>query len=288
MKENQQHTNLNAVDQTSNAFFKGGKFAWTKSADEVWSSIESEIEEQPRIRFLNSNFVKMAVAASMILLVSLGIFMKLYKIQIQTSAGQHLSAELPDHSRIEMNAESKISYHPYWWIISRNVEFEGEACFEVQKGRNFAVKSAIGTTQVLGTSFNIFARDDQYKVTCLSGKVRVTVQNGAQVVLSPNDKAELQTNGQLKVSQSIEVYPEVSWKENVFIFTAVPIHQVFAEIERQYGMKFDLPVGDASLYTGNFSKDQNIEEILNYVCPALGLKYIRKSGVEFKISYLNE
>jgi len=72
------------------------------------------------------------------------------------------------------------------------------------------------------------------------------------------------------------------------LFTASPVHLVFAEIERQYGVKIQAPVGNSSLYTGNFSKDQGVEEVLNYVCPALGLKYIRKTAVEYLISYENE
>jgi ferric-dicitrate binding protein FerR (iron transport regulator) len=288
VKENKEDMNLSAVDKQSKAFFTGGTFTWTKSKADVWANLEAKIDAQPKVRSLHFNFMSWAVAASILILFSIGSFLRFYTIQIETSSGQHTIAELPDHSKIELNALSSINYHPYWWRISREVQLDGEAFFEVEKGKKFTVTSTKGITQVMGTSFNIFARDEDYRVTCITGSVKVKSTAGFETILKPNDKAELQNDGKIKVLNGIETYPEISWKKNVFLFTASPVHLVFAEIERQYGVKINSPAGNSSLYTGNFSKDQGVEEVLNYVCPALGLKYNRKSAVEYLISYENE
>ena len=66
------------------------------------------------------------------------------------------------------------------------------------------------------------------------------------------------------------------------IFEALEAALVSAT-KKKYGMHIEARVDDQSLYTGNFTKDQNVEEILEYVCPALGLKYIRKSAGEYLI-----
>jgi len=141
---------------------------------------------------------------------------------------------------------------------------------------------------VLGTSFNIYARELDYKVTCITGSVKVKSVTGFETILKPNSKAEIQADGKIKVVTDIDAFPEISWKKNIFLFTASPVLQVFSEIERQYGVKIETRISDSALYTGNFTKDQNVEEILEYVCPALGLKYNLLSEGKYLISKVDE
>ncbi len=285
MKQEKEHINLNAVDQQSKAFLAGGVFHWKRSKAEVWATLESQMDARAKGRslFLNFTMPQWAVAAGIAILIATGSFLRFYSVDIQTTVGQHLVAELPDHSQVNLNAQSTLTYYPYWWGITRIVHLEGEGFFEVQKGKKFTVKSSRGITQVLGTSFNVFSREDVYKVTCVTGSVKVKSRAGFAVILKPNSKAEIQSDGRINVLNNIETYPEISWKKNIFLFTASPVFQVFKEIERQYGVHIEAKLDDRSLYTGNFTRDQNIEEILEYVCPALGLKYIRKSAGEYLI-----
>ena len=285
MKQKKGHINLDAVDRQSKAFFSGGTFRWEKSEDEIWSILEGKIDAQPRVRssILNISFTQWAIAASILIFFATGSFLRFYSVSIQTPDGQHLVAELPDQSKVDLNAESTLTYYPFWWKITRIIKLEGEGFFEVQKGKKFTVISSKGSTQVVGTSFNIFAREEIYKVTCVTGIVKVKSKAGFEAILRPNSKAEILPGGKINVLENIQTYPEISWKQNIFLFTASPVFQVFREIERQYGVHIESKVDDFSLYTGNFTKDQNVEEILEYVCPALGLKYIRKSVGEYLI-----
>lgn len=285
MKQKKEHINLDAVDRQSKAFFSQGTFRWEKSEAEIWSILEGKIDSQPQGRSLTLRFTltKWAVAASILILFATGSFLRFYSVNIQIPEGQHLIAELPDQSKVDLNAQSSLIYYPFWWKITRIVKLEGEGFFEVQKGKKFTVISSKGSTQVVGTSFNILAREEIYKVTCVTGSVKVKSKGGFVAILKPNSKAEIQPDGKINVLKNIETYPEISWKQNIFLFTASPVFQVFREIERQYGVHIEAKVDDYSLYTGNFTKDQNVEEILEYVCPALGLKYIRKSAGEYLI-----
>ena len=285
MKQNKEHIDLNAVDRQSKAFLTGGKFNWRKDEATIWATIEAQIDTKPKGRsiFLSFTFSKWAVAASIIVLFSIGSFLRFYTIKIETTAGQHLVAQLPDQSKVNLNAQSSITYYPFWWKVTRMVKLKGEGFFEVEKGRKFTVYSDKGITQVVGTSFNIFAREEIYKVTCITGSVKVKSRLGFEILLKPNCKAEIQPDGKINVLSNIETFPEISWKKNIFLFTASPVHQVFKEIERQYGVNIERKFDEYSLYTGNFTKDQNVEEILKYVCPALGLKFIRKSTGQYLI-----
>lgn len=285
MKQKKEHINLDAVDRQSKDFFSRGTFHWKKSEAEVWSIFEDKIGSQPKGRSLMFNFIlnKWAVAASILILFATGSFLRFYSVKVQSPNGQHLVAELPDQSKVDLNAQSSLTFYPFWWKITRIVKLEGEGFFEVQKGKKFTVRSSKGSTQVIGTSFNIFAREEIYKVTCVTGSVKVKSTTGYEAILKPNSKAEIQPGGKIHVTENIETYPEISWKRNIFLFTATPVVQVFREIERQYGVIIDAQPDNSSLYTGNFTKDQSVEETLSYVCPALGLKYVRKSSGEFLI-----
>lgn len=286
MKPNKEHIDHSAADRQSKAFFSGGKFLWKKSEADVWSTLEARMNAQPKGRSLILNFTRSqwAVAASIIVLFSLGSLLRFYSVTVETTAGQHFAAELPDHSKVNLNAQSKLTYYPLWWKIQRIVKLDGEGFFEVEKGKKFTVNSPKGITQVLGTSFNIFSRAEIYKVTCVTGSVKVKSRTGFEAILKPNSKAEIQSNGKINVLVDIETFPEISWRKNIFLFTASPVLQVFHEIERQYGVKINAQPDTYSLYTGNFTKDQSVEETLSYVCPALGLKYVRQSSGEYLIS----
>lgn len=286
MTSDQRHIDLAAIDRKSKHFFSGGELVWEKSSADVWRELEGKLIQVPKAKAVSLpfNLVRWVAAASVLLLVAAAGFMRFYVVSVEAPSGQHAQVVLPDRSTVELNAESSLSYHPYWWWASRSLELDGEAFFEVQKGRRFVVRSEMGSTQVLGTSFNIYSRDDVYRVTCVTGLVKVSSKTGYEVVIKPNTQAEIVSGGKIQVSEQPEVMPEISWKDNFFLFTARPIKDVFREIERQYRVEIRVEVDDDLLYTGNFNKNQNVEEVLGYICPAMDFKLERKSASEYLIS----
>ncbi len=288
MKDDKQHTGLDAIDRQSQAFFAGGTFRWKKSEAEVLAELDEQIRWQSSARSFRLSMRMGAMAASFLLIVALGSFLRFYSTTVEVSVGTHQLADLPDGSTVELNAGSTLSYYPYWWRFKRIVTLEGEAFFDVQKGQKFVVRSSQGKTQVLGTSFNILARGDRYRVTCLSGSVRVSSKQNKQVVLQAGGQAVVQPDGEIELRHNIETFPEISWRDHVFVFTSTPIQAVFEEIERQYGVTIQTDMTSEVFYTGNFTEEQNMEDILGYVCPAVGLKYIRKSPNLYFITQTNE
>jgi len=285
MKEKIKDIKLSAIDEQSRKLFSGGSFVWEKSTDNIWNNMEKTIVSHPvsnNKRTLN-RFSSLAVAAGITILLGIPGFMRFYTKNISTPAGTHQIVMLPDNSTVNLNAESSISFNPYWWKFKREVRFEGEGLFDVEKGEKFSVLSKLGTTTVVGTSFNIFSREEVYRVTCISGKVRVSSKVNEEVLLNPDTKALVQPDGRIEVLKNVETLPEISWKNNIFLFTASPVKEVFKEIERQYGITIKTNIDNYILYTGNFTKNQNVEEILSYICPALGYKYIRESNKVYQI-----
>ncbi len=279
MKDPEKNIDLSRIDSKSKAFFKNGRFEWKKSEQDIWAEIEGKIEGTAPGRHVKINMrtISYSLAAIFLLLIGTGFFFRYYSKTVSTPRGEHCEVVLPCGSNVSLNAESELTYYPLWWRIERKMKFEGEGLFNVEAGKTFIVSSKLGTTKVMGTSFNIFARNNVYEVTCVTGKVKVSTPAKHESILLPNTKAVVTYKGEIKIIKQVETTNEISWKDQLFMFTATPVNLVFEEIERQYGVNIDLQVDPTLSYTGNFSKDQKVEEILGYICPALGLQISKKS-----------
>ena len=153
-----------------------------------------------------------SIAAIAIILPSIAFF---YTKSEVAERGSHLAVALPDGSKVDLNAESEISYKPLWWFISRDVKLKGEAYFEVEKGSKFDVHSTQYTVSVLGTSFNVFSRAGKFNVTCLTGKVNVS-DKSESVILIPNMQALL-SNGRLTTKNVEDAEESINWKQGKFV-----------------------------------------------------------------------
>lgn len=269
---------------------------YSRSKEDIWKDFEAELDaddEETETKKGSGKVIKLntvlkySAAAVLLIFLSIGSFMKFYTTTIIAPNGEHIAAILPDGSSIELNAGSVIKYKPYWWNYERKVLFEGEAFFKVSKGKSFVVESSFGTTTVLGTSFNIYARKNEYKVTCYTGKVRVvSTVSRKSTELVKNQLAVIKGNGEV-VNTTIENSEEnISWMNDMFIFTATPLNLVFEEIERQFGVSINTDEKINYLYSGNFTRNSSPELVLDIVCKSLGLNY-KKEGVNFTISKKN-
>ncbi|MBS2099544.1 FecR family protein [Carboxylicivirga linearis] len=281
MKKNLPYNNHISDDEFLNSLPEI-ETSFSKSKEEVWDELSGLMEDKQKItipptvtlnRFTFRHRVIYAVAALVVVLLATGVFIRFYTKTVISEMGQQITALLPDGSTIELNAGSTISYHPYYWKWQRHVHFEGEGFFKVQKGKSFEVVSAKGKTMVLGTSFNIYSRKDEYKVTCYTGKVRVVNNSSGQSAdIEPNQQAMID-NGHVIKQDKTNTENTISWRDGMFIFTAAPILDVLDEIERQYGVIIKTKEKLNYNYTGNFTRDQSIEDVLHTVCLALNLTY---------------
>lgn len=257
------------------------------SKDQVWKKLMHQIEETPSLNrnvFLPNPIYRFALAASLLLCLSVTGLMRYYTKTVYSQAGQHLTFFLPDSSLIELNAQSQVSYHPYWFRFSRTVSLAGEAYFKVVSGNSFKVISKLGETIVLGTSFNIYSRNNNYRVTCFTGKVRVvSAEKQERLLLNPDEQAFINKDGFLRFVQEVNNQAVKAWRDNMFVFTGSSVTDVLEEIERQYDLKIVFNADSGLTYTGNFSKTLSGKEVLDLVCTPLGLKFVAKSDAVFLI-----
>ena len=82
-------------DGLSRLFNSGAKIPWEKSKEEVWSALEDSIRREDltrvRVRHLHPNRQWLALAASLVLLLSVFSFMRFYTVNSHCPEGVRTS-----------------------------------------------------------------------------------------------------------------------------------------------------------------------------------------------------
>jgi transmembrane sensor len=200
-----------------------------------------------------------------------------YNTLVTPRSGQYLVV-LPDGSRVWMNNVSKLRYPTSFPGKERRVELTGEAYFEIAKVRDkpFIVKLKDEEVQVLGTSFNINAYEDETVTltTLLTGAVRVRAGHSA-VVLRPDEQALRSENGSLTVLRNIPSEDIVSWKKGFFYFGKAPLTEIMRQLARWYDIdvKYAGNVPDLE-FEGKIDRSLPLDELL---------KFLNRNQVKFRL-----
>ena len=246
------------------------KPAWPKSKEMVWIETFEHLEEQRGGKRFSMRLPVWSYAAS--LLIPILLVCHFYTTTEQTARGEQAIVQLPDRSTVTLNAESALSYKPFAWYISGKVSLDGEAYFEVKHGSRFSVISGDNRVNVLGTTFNVYARQDLYRVTCLTGQVEVRAGTET-VLLNPNVQATYRER-KISVNSHISSSTATGWMQGKFLFVETPLQEVIAEVERQYNIDVAPDYNRNHSFTGNFSKtDHTPEEILEIIGKAFGITF---------------
>lgn len=204
-------------------------------------------------------------------------------VTIGCQPGTITNLELPDGSKVWLNAGSTISYPSYFDKRTRNVEIYGEAYFEVVKDiRNPMIVSA-GDVQVkvYGTAFNInaFNTEQHVTVTLVKGSVSLSSPKG-----KPNDDKEVfikpgQTLIFNKKSKTLKIdYTDTdlytSWKDGELIFRNEPFAKILERLSRKFNIDIELndPTLSAIPMDATF-REENIDEILRLLASGTPFRY---------------
>ena len=262
------------------------KIPWEKSREEVWESMAVHLDEKHGARkiSLSSYVLRLSAAALIFLLLGSAFFIGFYSKTVSTGPGEMANLVLPKGSEVVLNAETTLKYRPLWWTFRREVKVEGEAWFEVSSGSEFTVISEPGTTSVLGTSFNIYSRKGTYEVSCYSGRVLVgSAISGKEVILEPEQKVIINNKGEPALREEPSAASDRDWRNGYFRFTSAPVARVFDEIARQYGISIKGTEKLDLIYTGNFSKEQDVNEVMNLVCKAFGIDFVKEGEKTYRV-----
>lgn len=256
---------------------------WDKTKEEIWSDhFEKMTSAAPVSReavhkgIFSRRVLYYTAAAAIILLMLVPM---VYTRNISSQRGEHVTIELPDGSTACLNAQSEISYKPLLWYLKRDVRLEGEAYFSVEKGSRFTVKSDNGSVTVLGTKFNVKSRDDIFEVSCLTGKVAVKSEMDESlrenVLIEGGEGVSFSGNAAMKRVSGETNENSTSWMDYKFVFTGAPLNLVLGEISRQYDIDIAYDGTEEYLYTGKFSREVPVEQVLEIVTLPFSLKIVK-------------
>lgn len=204
-------------------------------------------------------------------------------LTIKANPGVVTSVNLPDGSKVWLNANSELTYPAVFYSDKREVRLNGEALFEVTKNKEkpFIVKTnSTYEVEVLGTTFNVsaFGNDNLIETTLVEGSVKLRLQTPSgkilTTLLSPNEKAEYNKQGENIKVFSVNSEYDIAWKNGELIFRNHPMERVLKILERHYHVQFRVKdeIVMQSIITARF-KDEQLPQVLEYLKMASGIQY---------------
>jgi ferric-dicitrate binding protein FerR (iron transport regulator) len=263
-----------------------------------WESFKQKMEppviaETP-VRSISPYRNAFRIAATLLLLggaATLYLLKDSKDITISTASMEKKEITLPDGSKVFMNQNSSLRYANNLTGAERAVYLEGEAFFDVapQEARPFVVYTNNTQTQVLGTSFDIKAYEEQpVEVAVISGKVAVSRKtedkSANRLVLTKGRKAIFKTDKQME-EIAIADPNFMAWKERVLVFEHIPIRNVINTLESYYNVKIILEdTAVAGLgFKGYFSNEPKLEDVLTVMLADLPDYTWTKEQGQYKI-----
>lgn len=185
--------------------------------------------------------------------------------KIETPKGGQYQVNLPDGSKVWLNAASSLSYPAAFSGTERKVELTGEAYFEISPNKlmPFKVVSAGQVVEVVGTHFNInaYSNEPQIKTTLIEGSVKVSEGSLNRIsYLKPGEEA-LNNKGDILV-HSANVEQVMAWKNGNFQFNDIYLIDIMRQLERWYDIEIDYSAVPHTRYNAYMSRDLNLSRVL--------------------------
>ena len=187
--------------------------------------------------------------------------------ELFTPYGTWSVVNLPDGSKVWLNAGSSLKYPTQFNDKQTVVSMQGEAYFEVESDKEhpFIVKTKQLTVEATGTAFNVnaYAPDHVAAVTLVKGKVAVTLDQKKTISLSPGEKIDYNLATSLYNVNKTNTYKWCSWKDGILIFRDDPLEYVFKRLGQTYNVEFILKDAELGKYSYKATfEGESLNEIL--------------------------
>ena len=238
--------------------------------DDNFKAISSQIKLKDKVIRLKPMATFLKIAAVIAVLFTVYLFINSLDTTIETKIAEKQYFLLPDDSKVVLNANSTINYNKKDWKNSRELTLNGEAYFNVSKGKKFLVITQLGIVNVLGTQFNVLARDDNFYIKCYEGLVSVSF-NDTIIKLSAGKKLKIENGVLIKHYKNNTSSP--GWIANESSFENTTLAIVLKEFERQYPIKITTEnINVNKRFSGSFTHN-NLNLALKSVCDPLNLSF---------------
>lgn len=184
---------------------------------------------------------------------------------VATPRGGQYQVNLPDGSKVWLNAASSIRFPTSFISSQRNVTITGEVYFEVAHSSRqpFIVSVGETTVEVLGTHFNIMAYNNEniMKTTLLEGAVKITDKDRSGL-LQPGQQMQLNASI-FNLEKNADVEAELAWRNGLFYFKDADIKAVMRQVERWYNIsvKYEGNLPEKQ-FNGKVPRNVNLSELM--------------------------
>jgi len=210
-----------------------------------------------------------------------------YKHELYTEKGVKAKIILPDSSYVWLNSGSKIIFPDRFERNIREIEFSGEAFFDVHKDslRPLVIKTNKNfKVEVRGTKFNLktYDNDKEARTTLYSGSLNVISEvkgkniHSKEVItqLKPLETCIIRGYEKPVLLRPNNVNDHQAWKNGEIVFDSTPMEEVVKILERWHGINFE--VKDKYVYNYNITakfKSESIVQIMEMIKYCAPLDY---------------
>ncbi len=282
MQRELENTSLDMeINQSINQSIRFFKVPATKEKSDVLNALLNDITELKIIRPEKNRARRLyiaigSIASAACLLLFLWYFSFSYET-LSVAQGENNIFFLPDHSKVILAPNSKISFSKFFF--DRDIALSGEAYFEVEKGSKFTVKTPNGEVKVLGTKFSVSDKNDGFVVYCYEGKVEVKYGNEERQLLKGN-KFTSSENTLVTVDVKQEPLPDFIYFDHTFVNKSLT--DIWPIIENHFGVTIYSNIPFNRKFTGSI-RSNNINEVIEIICTSLDISYSSVSDGEFLI-----
>lgn len=194
--------------------------------------------------------------------------------------GQKSQLVLPDGTKIWINSDSKLRYPANFSAVNRQLEFTGEAFFDVAHDslHPFEIQTHDYNLKVLGTQFNLMSYEDlgRTETALFRGRVEINLLDcNKTYMLKPGEKLAMNSQNK-EVTMALLNNDNVSaWKDNQFIFEDLPFNELCVRLSRWYDVEVRLESESLKniTYSGKFKNKETIWQVMDIIKTTTPIEY---------------
>lgn len=249
--------------------------------DANFESIQNKIKSKQFAKPTKVLTLYRNLAIAAMLLMFFGVYqLFMFSNEFQTDYGKTASILLQDNSQVTLNSNSKITY-PNFFKFHRNIQLNGEAYFEVAKGKPFTIVTSQGEVRVLGTKFNIISNSNFFEIQCFEGKVQVCTKTSKDII-TKGMAIRFYENKEEQWKFLEEQKPR--WISGESSFRQLPFKYIIEQLEQQYNYDIQYPESIAQTkMTGSYTHT-NLDVAMQSICIPLHLQYKKTDSKKIIIS----
>lgn len=197
---------------------------------------------------------------------------------VHVPPGSRVMLDLPDGSKVWLNANTEFSYPLNFGKKQRMVKLSGEGYFEVEKNKKpFIVHTDKYQVEVMGTTFNInaYKKSDTYTTSLVEGAVKIYIDGHDDILLQANEFLSYENNNIIRgVTKDNNSF---LWRDGIIYFDDKPFTEMVQVLEQYYNLDIDVQTENVVHYrcTGKFRQSEGIEHILRVLQKDLNFTFYR-------------